>query len=124
MIRKAIYTLALLGLGLAPASAAPAQLLNKTIRISYTSNVPAADGLNYPPRTNTLTIYVSSLGRVFMKRTSRAGGYGEGQETVGGNFSFVGSKLIGTRRFGNGAARIEISFDNAFQSCSVNGIVG
>ncbi len=59
-----------------------------------------------------------------MRRTARAGRYNEGQETVGGSFKFVGSKLIGTRHFGNGAAQIIVSFDGAFQSCNVEVIVG
>jgi hypothetical protein len=124
MLRITISTAVLIGFGLAPVLAAPAGLLNKTIHLSYTSSVPSDDGLNYPPRANAITMYVSSLGRVFMKRTTRAGRYSEGQESVGGSFRFEGVKLIGTRHFGNGAGRIIVSFDSAFQSCSVELIVG
>jgi len=69
-------------------------------------------------------MYVSSAGRVFMKKTASAGRFSKGHETVGGNFQFVGSKLIGTRHFGSGAGQIIVSFDSSFQRCSVEVMVG
>lgn len=105
-------------------AAAPAALHNKTIHISYGLYIASTDGAHYPPRNNTLTLYISSAGRVFAKKIARAGRYGKERETVGGNYRFVGSKLIGTRHFGNGAGQILISFDSAFQSCSIAIMVG
>lgn len=124
MLRIAISAVVFTAVSVASASAAPAALLNKTVHISYNLYIASTDGAHYPPRSNTLTLYISSAGRVFAKKVARAGRYGKERETVGGNYRFVGTKLIGTRHFGNGAGQILISFDRAFQSCSIEIAVG
>src|SRR5436853_7068335 len=55
-----------------PALAAPAELLNKTITVSYTVTIPgkSEDGSTVPGiRNASRTIYVSSKGRVFARVT-------------------------------------------------------
>jgi hypothetical protein len=124
MLRIILFLVLLVAAGPASASAAPVALLNKTIHISYNSYIPSTDGAHYPPRNVTITLYISSAGRVFSEKISRAGRYGKDKKFVGGNYKFVGSRLVADRHFGSGAAQISISFDNAFQRCDVKIIVG
>jgi hypothetical protein len=114
---------------LTPASAAPTGLLNKTVHVTFSMFTPsssdtALQGRSRPPRIISLTMYVSSAGRVFTKTAQRAGGYSNGSERVGGNFQFAGTKMVGVYRFQNAATQMTVSFDSSFQSCSVHVIVG
>ncbi len=80
-------------------------------------------------RRRHFTIYVSSAGRVFA-RSTRTDGPGPGLTGVkdvdpGGNaFRFQGNSLVGTILLVSGASQMTISFDGAFQSCSVNAMAG
>ena len=113
------------------ASAAPAQLLNKTVTTSATFSVNAVadDGTNSTmPRTVQRTIYVSSKGRIFM-RVSRSAGRGSdtrerSPEETGQNMRFQGSKLVGVLKFPSGAAQMVVDFDAGFSSCTVNFLFG
>jgi hypothetical protein len=65
--------------------AAPAGLLNKSIHISYATFIPArtADGrINRGTRKVSMTIYVSSAGRIFLKKANRTGGLGRDFEAA------------------------------------------
>lgn len=115
------------------AFAAPAGLLNKTIRISWFQQTPGHSvGTNQPVssgRSVALTVYVSSAGRVFTKGTARTGRF-TGERTVApdaGVFRSQGAKLVGVWHHGggtNGATSMTVSFDGGFQSCSLDVILG
>jgi len=113
--------------------AAPAGLLNKSIHISYGAYIPGrtADGrINRSGRKVSLTLYVSSAGRIFFTGENRAGHFGRdfkaAPERTARGFHFAGSTLVGAHaaRFGNIAAQLKVSFDSSFQTCSANVIVG
>lgn len=113
--------------------AAPAGLLNKSIHISYGAYIPGrtADGrINRSGRKVSMTIYVSSAGRIFMKGAARAGHFGRdvqaAPDRTARGFHFAGSTLIGARaaRFGNIAVQLKVSFDGSFQTCTADVIVG
>jgi hypothetical protein len=114
--------------GINPASAAPSALLNKTVHVSFGMYTPSVnDGpqeKSRPPRTISLTMYVSGAGRVFTKTAQRAGSYSNGSERVGGNFQFSGTKLVGVFHRESTAAQMTVNFDSSFQSCTVDVIVG
>jgi len=116
-----------------PVLAAPSGLLNKTIHISIGMFIPgkSATGATNPiGRTMATTIYVSSAGRIFAKRVSRAKGYGEDKLSAPdnrsgpGGFRFAGNSLVATTTFGNAAGQLTISFDDGFRSCHADLIVG
>lgn len=113
------------------ANAAPPQLMNKTVNVSFTVSIPAkgSDGSTLTTsRQTSRQIYVSTQGRLFVKVVRRAGrnmqsremGPGEG----GSNFRFAGNKMIGVLPFASGASQLAISFDPSYQSCSADLIVG
>lgn len=115
-----------------PALAAPAGLLDKTVRISWFQQVPGvAVGTNQSMsagRAVMVTLYVSSAGRVFAKLASRTGQH-TGERTLGPErsaFHAEGTKLVGTLHpaASNGATMITVSFDSSFQSCSLQVILG
>ena len=123
----------LLGLS-APAIAAPAEALNKTITISFT-----ATGMSKGPDGQTKgfstsvarVVYVSSQGRLFMKHTatlgrnSRGGEFDPNDARQGkGSFQFQGNKLVGVIPYGTGARQITATFDAGFSSCTATVIEG
>ena len=116
-------------------AAAPAGLRNKTIHISYSIAVPrrGSDGKeSVGTSTITRTIYVSSLGRAFIKRADFGGRKGHARsfgeaapEDPGRTFQFEGSRMILTTSAGdNGAEQVTISFDSRFRTCSVTAKFG
>jgi hypothetical protein len=130
-----IATLAVIGVAGVlpwPAGAAPSEVLNKTITVSYTVSIPArgADGSVVPGvRNATRTIYISSAGRAF-GRVSRQDGnrYSETKEAApgerGNTLRFEGSKLVGVMPFVSGAAQMAITFGQGGQSCDASITVG
>jgi hypothetical protein len=131
-IRTAIVATAIC-LGLHPVSATPAALLNKTINISWFQQTPGlAVGTNRSVssgRAITITVYVSSAGRVFAKLAANTGQF-SGDKTFGPEasvFRSAGSKLVGVWHHGggtNGATNITVNFDAGFQTCSLGVILG
>lgn len=130
--RMASTAAILLGMS-TPSFAAPAGLLNKSIHISYATFIPArtADGrLNRGTRKVAMTVYVSSEGRIFLKKVNRTGRFGRdfaaAPERTARGFHFAGSTLVGAlgARSGNMAAQWKVSFDSSFQTCSAEVIVG
>lgn len=113
--------------------AAPAGLLNKSIHISYGAFIPGrtADGrINRSGRKVSVTLYISSAGRIFFKGINRAGHFGRdfaaAPERTARGFHFAGSTLVGAHAspFANIAAQLRISFDGSFQTCNADVIVG
>src|SRR5689334_1233440 len=99
--------------------AAPAGLLNKSIHISYGLFIPGrtSDGrINRSGRKVSVTIYVSSAGRIFFKGMNRAGHFGRdfeaAPERTARGFHFAGSTLVGAHAspFGNIAGQLKVSF--------------
>src|SRR5690348_6374065 len=116
-----IAPLAMIGLiGALPCqgNAAPAEVLNKTVTVSYTVAIPArgADGSTVPGvRNATRTIYISSAGRAFGRvsrqdgnRSSETKEAGPGER--GNTYRFEGSRLVGVMPFVSGAAQMAITF--------------
>ena len=115
----------------APAWAAPAALLNKSITVSYATTIPGkkADGTPVTGTRNaTRTIYVSSAGRIFGRVARRDGSAAETKEAgpgeTGNTFRFVGDKIVGVMQFQSGASQMTISFDPSGQSCSAGIVAG
>jgi hypothetical protein len=113
------------------AHAAPAELLNKSVTVSYTVSIPGvkADGTAVSgTRAVTRTIYISSAGRVFARVDRRDGRDSERKDAGPGSSAntlhFVGNKLVGVMRFPSGAAQMTISFDPSGQSCSASAFAG
>ena len=125
----------LVGAGLlgptASALAAPAELLNKTITVTYSTAIPAkgSDGsTRTATRSSVRIIYISSAGRIFTRLTRRDSGTTDvkdaAPENPKNNFHFEGSKLVGVMTFATGAALMTIGFEGSGQSCSANLISG
>lgn len=137
-IAGACSIMAALAAGTWPAHAgAPRQLYNKTIQITWTSNVSetSPDGRHFN-RSLAVThiVYVSSAGRLF-ERGMRSRGQKRRQSdnapgsthNAGGeanNVHFEGSRLIGLLAFAQGARRFVATFDPSFTSCTVSVTLG
>jgi hypothetical protein len=113
------------------AQAAPAELLNKSVTVSYNVSIPGvkADGSAVSGvRAVTRTIYISSAGRIFGRVDRRDGRASETKEAGPGSsmntLHFVGNKLVGVMKFASGAAQMTISFDAGGQSCSASAMAG
>lgn len=122
---------------MAPATAAPPQLLNKTVTLNWTvqSVQRDPDGRERQVTSNIqYVVYISSLGRLF-ERSSRSvngrtqGGEidpGAGQTRMGEarGMRFEGNALVANRGYagagGAGAMRAVATFDGSYSSCSVN----
>ena len=117
--------LILLGSGFENARAAPAQTLNKTVTVSWSSFVPAncSNGTtNQTARDVTQQIYISTQGRLFAKVAARAGRASKdwsAAPSASGQFRFSGDRLVGTFPQASGAAQMTISFDASYQTCNV-----
>jgi len=109
--------------------AAPPQVYNKTITVSWTviPNARADDGtvLTTPGKQGG-TIYISTKGRIFFRTMRQAGRYAASKDVAPQNNSlhFQGSKLVGAVNVGGGANQMVISFDSGFQNCTVSILYG
>jgi hypothetical protein len=130
MKSRMAYAVAAICFNLTPAmAAAPAGILGKTIHLSWGQSVPGISAVGqtvHGARAVTLTIYVSSAGRIFAKVASRTGQFSAAgaQNPENSIFHFEGTKLVGVRQTETAAVRMAVSFDNNFQSCSVAVILG
>jgi hypothetical protein len=113
------------------AVAAPAALLNKTVRLSWTTTAQgtiSGDSTPHPmTRSNSQTIYISGAGRIFSRRTLVDGGKSSAtrQSAPGeSNYHFEGNKLVGTSLRGGGAVQMTVTFDSIGQSCELSFISG
>jgi hypothetical protein len=129
---KACLMAGVLAMPAFPAFAAPSQLYNKTIHISW-SNLVSETGPSGEKKSITLavthTVYVSSAGRLFERSTRSAGkmqkggdrGPGDNQNKSGEatNVHFEGTRLVGLLAFAQGGRRYVASFDPGFASCTL-----
>jgi hypothetical protein len=104
-------------------SAAPANLLNKTITFSLTTSASytSSDGKSGAgSRATTNVLYISSAGRIFAKRVRQDGRASEFTARAPGEHTwrFVGDKLVGVGSYVSGASQSTISFDPSGQSCT------
>jgi hypothetical protein len=121
------------------ASAAPAQLLDKTIQVSWSTEVTqrGADGQVVRPRIDaSKTLYVSSAGRLFARasrenqkrRLKKGGDYApDATKSSAGEargLRFSGNTLVGTVAFAQGAVQFTASFDASFSSCTLSVVHG
>jgi hypothetical protein len=113
------------------AHAAPPQLFNKTITISFTATgiAKSPEGVQRGFSTQVAGIvYVSSAGRVFLRTriTNRGGSRGSdaGPGETKGRVSFQGNRMIGVVPFDVGAQQVTVNFDPGFSSCTASVIEG
>jgi hypothetical protein len=111
------------------ANAAPAQLLNKTVFISFSVAVPAkgADGSTLSgARNSQRVIYISSAGRVFARASRQAGRSSETKEAgpEATTVRIAGNSLVGVMKYPSGASQLTVSFDPSFQSCTAQILTG
>jgi len=121
------------------ALAAPAQLYGKTIVISTSesrTSRPVGGGPTVDnTASNTLSVYVSSAGRTFVRsartldrRGSKAMDAGpEGGNigvSVASNVQFSGNTMTVNMQMASGARRITATFDGSFSSCNGSVING
>jgi hypothetical protein len=134
MSRAVLWAWIPISLLCASANAAPQQVLNKTVTVSFSHYIPAhcdngAD--NQTPRNVSQQLYISTKGRVFAKLSANAGSgrhnYSrEGLTGPGASspFHFSGNKLLGTFASVSGARQEIISFDASYTSCRVEVVTG
>jgi hypothetical protein len=106
------------------ASDAPAALRGKTIEAAYRGQVTAYSEygqVTAGERDNLLTIYVSSIGRVFVKgRSQSRGGSLPIAVAPSQQFRFEGGTLVGIFPNISGASRVMIHFSPDYGSCNLN----
>ncbi len=107
------------------ALAAPAELLNKTLTVSYTTTIPgkSPDGQTISGVRNSVrTVYISSAGRMFARvfrsdrdaSATKEAAPGESANTL----RFEGNKLVGVMQFVSGASQMAITWDASGGSCN------
>lgn len=137
-------------MGTAYAGAAPLQLYGKSVVVTWTENrVQTRRGSDVKEQvaiSQSLSVYISSAGRLFSRREAvgraigggrrRAGGrsvYGsnehvgsQGVTSSGGSSStrFQGQSLLFDAAFRSGARRVEADFDAGYASCTARVIHG
>ena len=104
-----VATVAVVGIVVAVpclAVAAPAELMNRSITVSYTVTIPgrAQDGSPMRGARNTTRVfYISSAGRVFSRVTRQDGPLTQTKEAAPGDAAntlrFEGSRLVGVMPF-------------------------
>jgi hypothetical protein len=100
----------------ANAANAPAQLYNKTITVSYTASM---GGGTLGARR---TMYVSTKGRIFVRRTRAGGGAFDSKDVNLENYSYSSGRIVGYHVFpeGGGGQQVTISFDPSFHTCTAS----
>jgi len=113
------------------ASAAPAELLNKTITISYTTTIPgkSPDGQTISGVRNSVrTVYISSAGRIFARVFRRDRDASATKEAAPGEnantLRFDGNKLVGVMQYVSGASQMVITWDTSGGSCDASILAG
>jgi hypothetical protein len=111
------------------AAGAPAQLLGRTINVSFDMGGSArteSGRVVSASKHVAQLIYISSAGRIFARATQSARTGSVVKERAPGEslWHFANGKLIFQRRMISGAFMGEISFGSSFQTCDVSGIIG
>ena len=117
MIRTIACLTALTALAVATrveAATPPAQLLNKTVVVSFSVAWPGNPGTLAIQRL----IYVSTKGRIFARGTRSTGNAADTNDVSPGNYRYEGGRIVGVTKLESGANQITISFDPAFTSCT------
>jgi hypothetical protein len=124
-MRTTLACLALLLTNISSAHCAtPPSLLNKSIQVSFSTSGTAKDqaGNNQQIQGGVrATIYVSSLGRVFVRGTAvgqRASR--EADFPIAPSAKIVGRRMMIPVRLIRGAASIVVNFDSQFENCSAD----
>ena len=105
-----------------PVVAAPAELLNKTVTVSYAITIPARmdDG--------RVVSGTRSAMRTFARANRSDGRRGETREAApgeaGNNFRWQGTRLVGVMPLVSGAAQMVITFGPGGQSCEASIVIG
>ena len=111
-----------------PALAAPQGALDKTVTMSWnTSGIATTeDGQTKSYNNlNTRTVYISSAGRTFLRKSlrggknARSGEVGPDDISSQGSVKLDGNRLIGTEAFASGARQYIATFDSSFASCTL-----
>jgi len=119
-------------LGVTSAEAAPTQLYNKTVVVTWSETIveKSEDGrvLNTPASRERFA-YISSAGRVFVRATNRLpGGQGKYEIAPGqssSSLAFQGNNaMVGTSVFSGFARRLTVTFDASFSGCSASVVYG
>lgn len=111
---------------------APKELYNKTVTVVWEEDVRerTLEGRTLTPHnTQRRVIYISSLGRTFVRSNSQNRNSAKQREiapgsTGSGTFSFNGKSMTGVAVNGGVARQVQASFDSSFSSCSANVTVG
>jgi hypothetical protein len=131
MLRVWLAILALCSMMSAPAGAAPQQLLGRSVVVTMGVYTPARadDGTPSAARSITVTFYISSQGRAFVRLDHVGSSEGrpssrsdKGPESRLAQFS--GNQLVATGNFGSGAGRVAVSFDPSYRTCTASAMVG
>lgn len=111
--------------------ATPANLIDKTVSVSMTTSAPwiSSDGkTGFGSRNTTITIYISSAGRVFSRTVRNDGkaGVSATKERAPGESAWrvAGDKLVGNGSHVSGATQTTVSFDPSGQSCTATVLFG
>jgi hypothetical protein len=123
-------------------AAPPAQLYGKTIHVSWNEDIVSRNvgeqsfSHSGGAHLRHLIVYISSLGRPFVRRwhatgagprgvSEHVGGSGKGENGGARTTDFQGRSLIWTAASGGGGAtRVQIDFDSSFGSCTASVISG
>jgi hypothetical protein len=116
------------------ASAGSSQLYGKSIIVSWTGNsvVRHVGEQEFSSRKhpNVRSYYISAKGRPFVRDTfkekKREIVNASGTTDTGGprSIHFEGNSLVDTEVYIRGARRIQIDFDNSFESCTAHVVAG
>jgi hypothetical protein len=138
MNRSAAVAVVLLIATTAHAADAPKALYGKSILLSWVEERQQSSEAEPQPRwlrvPLTLTIYVSTAGRIFTRvsassprRTGKAEAMGADAKTKSGGVRvarFNGRSLSVTSELIGGARNVTVDFDDAYRACSVSVILG
>jgi hypothetical protein len=133
-LRSTLWILGALLLGAAPAQAAPAQLIGKSVVIGFTENrvQRMADWPDFRSVSigAEISVYISSAGRTFSRlqmssRRGRRGGTSTGKADRVGNSaravtSFQGNTMTIMSGGAGGARRTVVTFGTGFTTCEAS----
>lgn len=113
-----------------PASAAPPEVFNKTVTLSFDHHTPAMCDNGRPNRATrhvAQQIYVSTKGRLFAKTAVGAGRALRQKEfapSVSSKFRLSGDRIVGTFPEASGATQVTVTFDSSYRSCNAEVVTG